>query len=845
MSNHSPLSARPNDQWTLPQQPKGADVKRPRDLFAAPETVIGLRIASATAAGAVRTVSVWLYGDPPAGLTKPELWTLEGGPGTPPVAVTGEGTILPAGTDPSGTPVPAHLNLPIAAIGAPLPGRAPYRLGIDPAGLATLGISLDPLRRHLPVRLRPECGDAPDCVTLPPQIAPLTPPDYDTLARDYTALRAMLLERLQVHDPGADESQADLTVTLIELMAHLGDLLAYRQDRAATESWLPTARRRSSATRHARLVDFAVPPAASAETTVQVYVEHWSRGPGDSKFKVRPGDTATDSPGEPTPDAAHFTLETDRNVTVRSSHGEVALYDWNEPNAVLTAGATSAVLVRPIPGETVKLEKWLPAGSLLGFEVVAPGPPGEQEKWARRDPDANWPPSDGSGSQTRLPLASHPAQVVRVTQVVPFTDPLSPGLPLIRVFWDAADALRRPVPVSVHTSGGTPRVGVARLGLLPAHHGLCVDGVEAVAPFDPLTGSRPNPSAASVSDYHLLAAAGTGLSCAPGGRPWQLDTRVTLPSGTIVPAQRVTSLLRAPLEGFSVVVDHDDDEPPRLRFRTGALGLVPPSHSQVTVRYQVGAGTKGNISANTLTRLVRSTAPVGEPCAWQTADDRVTARNLTPGTGGAPAMPLDDVRRDAPQAYAAAPRRAVLVDELPAFATQAPGVSRAAAKRSWSGSWPVGIVAVEPVAGADPAAAARAAGSVLDAVRMTGSETLALPAIPVGLVIGLRVCLTPSADAATTRLRILAELRPGRAGAAFDPAALSLGTAVHTSAVVAKIAVVPGVDAVRVTEARRLTDPPGTNEPVLVMGPAELPVCDDDPAAPDRGRIELTIEGGR
>jgi hypothetical protein len=63
--------------------------------------------------------------------------------------------------------------------------------------------------------------------------------------------------------------------------------------------------------------------------------------------------------------------------------------------------------------------------------------------------------------------------------------------------------------------------------------------------------------------------------------------------------------------------------------------------------------------------------------------------------------------------------------------------------------------------------------------------------------------------------------------------------------VVAAVAALPGVDAVQVTEARRLSDPPGTLESVLPMGPAEIAVCDDDAAAPDRGRIELTIEGGR
>jgi hypothetical protein len=68
---------------------------------------------------------------------------------------------------------------------------------------------------------------------------------------------------------------------------------------------------------------------------------------------------------------------------------------------------------------------------------------------------------------------------------------------------------------------------------------------------------------------------------------------------------------------------------------------------------------------------------------------------------------------------------------------------------------------------------------------------------------------------------------------------------VYVSAVVAAVAALPQVDAVAVTEARRLTDPPGTLNSVLPMGPAEVAVCDDDANAPDRGRILLTVEGGR
>ena len=440
-----------------------------------------------------------------------------------------------------------------------------------------------------------------------------------------------------------------------------------------------------------------------------------------------------------------------------------------------------------------------------------------------------------------------------MTSVAEFTDPLQPGTGLLRVFWDARDALQAPAPVpcSVDQSAGAV-VGVARLGLLPAHHGLLVDGPGTLAPVDPLTGLAADPQATEVSDYLLVPAgpeAAPGLAHAPGGRPWQIEVTVTLPNGTQVPAGRVTSMLRAPAAGFSVVIDADDELPARMRFRTGALGLVPPAGSAVGARYQVGAGPAGNVAANTTTRLVRCTSAPGVPCDWQDVTDdnqvAVVARNITPGTGGAAAMSLDDVRRDAPQAYSAVPRRAVLISDLAPFAAEVPGVLRASASRSWSGSWPAGVVAYEPASGGqDPGTQVQA---TLDAVRMAGTEVTSILATPVGILIALTVCLYPGSDPVAARAAVLASLRPGTPATPglFAPGSFPMGTSVYLSTVVATVAALPYVDAVAVTEARRLSDPAGTLDAVLVMGPAEVAVCDDDPSAPDRGRIVLTMEGGR
>ncbi|WP_331755552.1 hypothetical protein [Streptomyces sp. NBC_01643] len=831
------------DQYTLPVQSVATPVERPRALFDGTSGVIGLRAATARLAGPNRLLDVWFYDDPPPSLISPAKWTLRPAPGAPRPTITAVAPVA-AATDAGGTPIPSHLTL---TLGGNLPGRGLYQLRVDPAGLA-----VDPLRMHLPVRLRPECGDVSDCVALPAPQQPLTPPDYDTLARDYPALRAMLLERLQVLDPGADLSAPDLVVTLVELFAHLGDLLHYRLDRVTTEGWLSTARRRASVQRHARAVDFPVYPAISASSTVQIVVS--AETGSDATAVVKPGDTASDA-ARITPEATCFTLETDDDRTVRASHAEVALYDWTEDDATLTAGATSAVLVRP--GATASTADWLVPGDLLAFEVVAVDDIAKQQAWAGGTAGT------AAGVWPREPLASHPAQVVTVTSVVDFTDPLSPGLDLIRVFWDGNDALAADVPCSIDQRAGA-RVGVARLGLFRAHHGLVVDGLATLAPVDRLTGLPADPALDEVADYALVAAGpegAPGLSHAPGGRPWQLDVTVTLPNGTRVHAERVTSMLGASSAGFSVVVDADDELPAMMRFRTGTLGLNPPAGSVVSARYQVGAGLVGNVAANVTRRLVRSTSGVGVPCVWLDVLDEhataVTARNITPGVGGAAATALDDVRRDAPQAYSAVPRRAVLIGDLSGFAVQVPSVQRASARRSWSGSWPLGVVAYESVVGdavtgsaGDPTEAARTAAQVqssLDAVRMAGTEVVSLVATPVGILIGLTVCLCPGSDPGTGRATILAALRPGtpKAPGLFAPGAHQMGSAVYLSAVIAAVAALPQVDAVAVTEARRLTDPPGTVSSVLPMGPSEVAVCDDEPNAPDRGRIRLTLEGGR
>ena len=108
------------------------------------------------------------------------------------------------------------------------------------------------------------------------------------------------------------------------------------------------------------------------------------------------------------------------------------------------------------------------------------------------------------------------------------------------------------------------------------------------------------------------------------------------------------------------------------------------------------------------------------------------------------------------------------------------------------------------------------------------------------------MCLYPGSDPDAARAAILASLRPGTPDAPglFAPGSFPMGTDVYLSHVVATVAAVPYVDAVAVTEAppgSRIRPAPSTR--YWSWAPPRWR-CANDPSAPDRGQILLTVEGG-
>ena len=179
----------------------------------------------------------------------------------------------------------------------------------------------------------------------------LPEPEINYLAKDYASLRRLLLDRLAVLMPDWTERHpADLGVTLIELLAYVGDYLSYQQDAIATEAYLGTARRRVSVRRHARLVDYVMHDGCNARAWVQVQVDgdNVSLPQGTPLLTRIAGQPDAIVPESSAHDAALASrpevFETMHAVTLFAAHNALPFYTWGARECCLPTGATRATL---------------------------------------------------------------------------------------------------------------------------------------------------------------------------------------------------------------------------------------------------------------------------------------------------------------------------------------------------------------------------------------------------------------------------------------------------------------------------------------------------------------------
>ncbi len=309
------------------------------------------------------------------------------------------------------------------------PGFEPYR-GIDPR-YATASFVFDVDAPLPPIRPgssgRPYDGE-----------------DISYLFRDWEGLRQLMLDRLAVTLPEFTERHVpDFWITLVELLAYVGDDLSYYEDAVATEAYVQTARRRISVRRHARLLGYRLHSGCCARGWVCVSVSEPLELPlGLIRFAA----AGMLADGGPVLDAATFPesllgplehysplpANEDLTFALRPEHNEIPLWSWGEADSRLATGATSAALV---DGSADHGALALSAGDVLVLEEIAqPQAPGRYP--TAGEPAALGPPDPGH------------RQAVRLTAVRRLEDELYQQ-PLLQVHWAPEDRLQFELPVTV------------------------------------------------------------------------------------------------------------------------------------------------------------------------------------------------------------------------------------------------------------------------------------------------------------------------------------------------------------------------------------------------------------
>jgi hypothetical protein len=762
--------------------------------------------------------------EPPAELVtgRHELFEVTGGRRVP-VRVTDVGST-------PGTPSSLHLELSC-------PGDfSDYVLEIhQPPGSPTI---LDELYRRCAFNFKVQCPARFDCE---PPAAPIEPPppgiEVDYLAKDYASFRQALVDLIPRLSPQWTERlAADFGMTILELLAYVGDQLSYYQDAVANEAYLETARQRVSVRRHARLVDYHMHDGASARAFVHVGLRPGKRltvardkplqlltridlpfGPAPPQVVIpeRDADRATHT--------ADAVFETFTAGALDDRLNGIKIHDWGDEGCVLPRGTTSVDL----QGD---LREVLGPGDLLLLEELA-------------DPE--------TGDAT-LADPTH-RQVVRLTSVSPVRDNLPPGADLTRVAWDRADALAFPLAIGADATGDP--LSVARGNLLLADHGRTIRE-EGRTPDPIATGNR---AARFLLDQGPLAFR---PAVPPSGPAALLDSvdphgaapQVSVASGGLGWTAAVTLLSAGPFDP-RFAVETVNDGRGLLRFGDNVFGLAPDEDATFNVVYRVGIGVEGNVGADAIHHVIEA----GDQ-AVPLAEVVHLVRNPLPAWGGIEPESIEAVRVDAPAAFRASQDRAVTEADYAAIAERHELVRRAVARFRWTGSWHTVFISIDPAGrhGLEPAAAASIVAFV-ERFAQAGYDLEVVPPHYVPLALTLEVCVDrdhfrPYVEAAITATLTSGLRQHGQPGF-FHPDNFTFGQPLYLSRLYAAVADVDGVDSVVATRFGRLGDgEPETGGPIsrlnldrgeIPIGSLEIARLDDDPDFPENGLLKLVMRGGK
>ena len=732
-----------------------------------------------------------------------------------------------------------------------------------------------------------DCRPSEDC---PPENRSDFPVDY--LARDFVSLRNALLDfSAQRYPLWKERIPADSGVMVAEILAALGDELAYTQDRAAREAHIDTASERRSLRRHATLIDYPLDDGASAQTCLKVEVD-----PAVDHGDVTSGMRVWAAPeGEaPVPFEAGAPLSrrdgSAPTIFVKARWNRVAAYIPDPGETCLPAGATEIYVpgTFPLAGDFVPplLSDAAACAAWIGKQVLVAVDPADSSKPLER-------------------------QIVTLTAIEHLTDPLQGNQPITRLAWNEplafslcledasvacnivpasagetcqalfaigdtdmlAPALRLQVPVAIEREGPQPLPVDDRReddptaeAIEEAEEGLA--GARPVIKFLPLTkkplDGRTWPQGQDLSDTEsdglgfidgqpeiVVVEADANGNAKPDStwrwRPSLLrslsgDDDFTLDDGIYrdivkfpTPDGEVRHMDRASAKGFSV------------RFGDGVFGRDPPDGTAFLVTYRTHMGTRANVSADSVTTLSPPPGVIAPPASQLLGSIASAVTNPLAVTSARDPMPLDTIRKLAPDACKADPLFAVRDEDYRAILERIPTIQQAGARARWTGSWLTEFTALDELGRYGLDADTRSiAEAVLDEVRQAGRPAFVMDPDYLPIDLRIRICVVSGFYAGQVIEDIYRALmgptQPWEPLPYFTPDRFTFGTPLERAGIEAAVQSVPGTLGVEEIQIRirGLFDWQDFAAFSFDPGSSRIIQIENDPDHPEAGSLLVT-----
>jgi hypothetical protein len=727
----------------------------------------------------------------------------------------------------------------------------------QPGGFANYTLRIDDGRvdqqfNDIEFSFKANCDSRLDCKQTKHDCPPEDEVDFpvDYRARDFWSFRRALTDFAAVRYPDwQDRLEADAGMMLLEVMSALGDELSYYQDRVAREAYLETASQRRSLRHHARLVDYEIHDGLAASTWLDISVKAADNGTLPAGADV----WAESEKGG----AVYFEvgngLEEIINAEaffVDAAVNSLAPHIWDEDQQCLPVGATE-----------IYVNGWHKAG--LPFNTTTDD-----------DVPCRWmllktTPTDPSVEERRW--------MVCIVEINEMEDPLAvdPACDKItHLIWQHAQSLPFEMDMAtlevrgnlVPATAGRYReswlvTGADIADLVPAlpaaQQALFDRSVERTGAetstmhLYTLPSSDETPLCWLGSDTRSaqpevrvseLQWNGAALEEKPGGKwTWVrsfLDEFASLPNDEHFTLEdgnwrRVVGYRRG---GEEIVHrDYAGSDGKTVRFGDNAFGKVPDNR-MFHVAYRLGNGRVGNLAADTLVNFDSTS---------MTFVDSIT--NPLPAENGTDAETADEVKQLAPEAFRAVTYRAVREEDYREAAERLLWVQRAGAQFRWTGSWLTAFATPDPLGAVSVTANQREELAVqLDRFRQAGREAVVNDPAYADIDLIITVCVQPFAYPGDVEARVLTALVGNNKTIGFFSADnFTFGDPLRRSQLEAVIQRVPGVRATGEIQIRRrgyfdwqvLTGP-------YEVGQREVLRLENDPDYPERGTLELIMEGG-